>query len=262
MPSPSDETTRLAVVVIARDEEDRLPSTLASVRFADEIVVVVDDATRDLTAEIARAAGATVLVRGFDTFGGQKNAGADAASADWVLSLDADEVVSEALAAEIRTRIAAPGEAAAFRVPIRLEFMGRALRFGRDTVVRPVRLYRRSRARFSEDPVHERVRVDGRVGRLTGFVRHRSYRDLAHYLEKLDRYTTLAADARVRLGKKVPRFVAARVAWELLDRAVLRLGFLDGLPGLTFAALSAANTGLKFAKHAELEKRARDGARA
>ena len=247
----------LTITLIARDEEDRLPAALASVAWADEIVVVVDAATTDRTAAIAEAAGARVLVRTFDGFGTQKNAAAALASHRWILSIDADEIVSTRLALEIRARLATiateKSPPAAFRIPIRLEFLGRELHFGRDTVVRPARLYDRERARFSEDPVHEKVLTEGPTEALDEPILHRSYRDLAHYLEKLDRYTTLAAEAKWAARKGVMPFLPLRVAWEFFDRAILRLGILDGTAGLTFAVLSAANTLLKYLKLRELE---------
>jgi glycosyltransferase involved in cell wall biosynthesis len=255
MPEPAGPP--LTVTLIARDEEDRLPEALAAVAFAEEIVVVVDSATTDRTAEIAEAAGAHVLVRTFDGFGTQKNAAAALATHRWILSIDADEVVSPALALEIRSRLAATvsekSPPAAFRIPIRLEFLGRELHFGRDTVVRPARLYDRTRARFSEDPVHEKVVASGPVEALDESILHRSYRDLAHYLEKLDRYTTLASEAKWAARKGAMPFLPIRVAWEFFDRAILRLGVLDGTAGLTFAALSSANTLLKYLKLRELE---------
>jgi glycosyltransferase involved in cell wall biosynthesis len=255
----------LTVTLIARDEEDRLPSALASVAWADEVVVVVDAATTDRTAEVAEAAGAHVLVRTFDGFGTQKNAAAALASHPWILSIDADEIVSPRLAAEIRDRLALlaseKSPPAAFRIPIRLEFLGRELHFGRDTVVRPARLYDRTRARFSEDPVHEKVLASGPLDALDESILHRSYRDLAHYLEKLDRYTTLAAEAKWAARKGVMPFLPVRVAWEFADRAFLRLGILDGTAGLTFAALSAANTLLKYLKLRELERGIAEGTR-
>jgi glycosyltransferase involved in cell wall biosynthesis len=254
MPGPGGPP--LSVTLIARDEEDRLPSALASVAWADDVVVVVDAATTDRTAEIAAAAGARVHMRPFDGFGTQKNAAAALASHRWILSIDADEIVSPALALEIRARLAATlsenNPPAALRIPIRLEFLGRELHFGRDTVVRPARLYDRTRARFSEDPVHEKVLAAGPVEALDESILHRSYRDLAHYMEKLDRYTTLAAEAKWAAGKGATPFLPVRVAWEVFDRAFLRLGILDGTAGLTFAVLSAANTLLKYVKLREL----------
>lgn len=260
---------RLSVTVIARDEEDRLPEVLSASAFADEQVVVVDAASRDRTEALARASGARVVVRVFDGFGAQKNAAAEAASFPWVLSLDADEVVTPALAREIRERLDAPdvaegrpGAPVAFRFPIRLELLGKQLRFGRDTVVRPVRLYRKERARFNAAAVHERLEVDGEVGELRGAARHRSYRDLTHYLAKLDAYTTLAADAKRREGRRSPGvLLPLRVSWDFLDRALLRLGVLDGVPGLVWAALSASSTLVKYLKLRELEKAALEAGR-
>ena len=247
------------MTIIARDEEDRLPEALASVRFADEVVVLVDAASTDRTEEVARDFGAKVLVRPFDGFGHQKNAAREAARGPWILSLDADEIVSPELALEIQARLgdlAREGgrwpSIAAFRVPILLEFLGRPLRFGRGTVVRPVRLYHRESGRFSDDPIHEKVVALGRVDAFDETILHRSYRDLAHYLEKLNLYTTLAAEAKLRAGRSAPRLLPLRVAWEFLDRSLLRLAILDGAPGLTFAALSAVSTLLKYLKLAEL----------
>ncbi len=254
---PAEGGQRLTATVIARNEEDRLPAALDSLRFADEVVVVVDAASTDRTEAIAREFGARVLVRTFDGFGAQKNAAQEIASGPWILSVDADESVSPELAVEIRARLAemgAPGlppGPVAFRIPIRLEFLGRALRFGRDTVVRPVRLYHRRHARFSLDPIHEKVVVregSGAVDALDEFILHRSYRDLSHYMEKLDLYTTLAAESKLRSGRTGTRLLPLRVLWEFFDRYFLRLGALDGAPGLTFAALSSANTLLKYLK--------------
>jgi len=263
-----DERSRLSVTLIARDEEDRLPDALASVAFADEVVVVVDRASTDRTEEIARNFGARVLVRTFEGFGDQKNAAQEAARGPWILSLDADEIVSPGLALEIRARLlelakeggGTPG-VVAFRIPILLEFLGRPLRFGRDTIVRPIRLYHRDHARFSLDPIHEKVLVRGRLDAFDESILHHSYRDLTHYLEKLDLYTTLAAESKRSAGRSGPRFLPLRVAWEFFDRAFLRLAILDGAPGLTFAVLSATNTLLKYLKLAELSEGAGAGRR-
>jgi hypothetical protein len=244
---------RLAVTIVARDEEDRLPATFASVAFADEVVVVVDAATTDRTAEVARAAGAHVIVRAFDGFGPQKNAAADVTTAPWILSVDADEIVLPELAAEITAVLAAAAadpehSPVAYQVPIHLEFLGRVLRFGRDTVVTPTRLYRQGAARFSDAKVHEKVIARGPVGTLRAWIHHRSYRDLTHYLEKLDLYTTLGAEAKAAQHRHPPRLLLLRVVWEFLDRSVLHLGVLDGKAGLIFAALSSGHTLFKYLK--------------
>ncbi len=248
----------LTVTLIARDEEDRLPEALAAVAFAEEIVVVVDSATTDRTAEIAEAAGAHVLVR------------------DVRRLRDAEERRRRARDAPLdpldrrrRGRLARPR--ARDPLPPRGDGLGEEPRrprsgsrsgssssgasstSGATRSCRPARLYDRTRARFSEDPVHEKVVASGPVEALDESILHRSYRDLAHYLEKLDRYTTLAAEAKWAARKGAMPFLPIRVAWEFFDRAILRLGILDGTAGLTFAALSSANTLLKYLKLRELE---------
>lgn len=262
----AEEATKVTACVIAKNEEDRLPAMLHSVRsFVEEVIVVVDAASTDGTETVAKENGARVLVRAFDGFGPQKNAAVSLATTPWVLSIDADEIVSSELALEIPARLrelaADPprrGAPVAFRVPIRLEFLGKALRFGRDTVVRPVRLFRRDKARFTMEQVHERVVAEGRLDTLDETIRHCSYRDLSHFLEKLDRYTTLAAEAKRAARKRPQPLLPVRVAWDFFERAVLRLGFLDGAAGLTYAALSAGSTLLKYEKLAELERTAMD----
>ncbi len=218
------EESRLSATLIARDGADRLPDALASVAFADECVVVVEAASADRLEEVARRSGARVFVRPFEGFGRQKNAAASLATNRWILSLDADETVSPNLAREIRSRLATAASAtsspAAFRVPVRLAFFGRELLFGRDTVVRPARLYDRTRARFSDDPVGEEILAAGPIDSLEESILHRPHRDLADYLEKLDRHTTLAAEAKWAAGKRDTGFPAARVLWEFFDRAL------------------------------------------
>ncbi len=228
----------------------------------------MDQASTDRTEEIATEFGAKVVVRRFDGFGDQKNAAQESALGPWILSLDADEIVSPGLAIEIRTRLlelakeqdGAP-EVIAFRIPILLEFLGRPLRFGRDTIVRPIRLYHRHHARFSRDPIHEKVLARGRLDAFDESILHHSYRDLTHYLEKLNLYTTLAAESKRSSGRSGPRFLPLRVAWEFIDRAFFRLAILDGAPGLTFAALSASSTLLKYLKLVELSEETGGGGR-
>ncbi len=157
---------RLSVLVVAKNEAHNLADCLASARWADERVVVVDPASRDRTLEIAEREADVVAVRTFDDFASQRNAALALASGDWVLSIDADERVTPGLAAEIRRSIADPANPyRGFRVPIRSVILGRPFAFSGTQHDLPLRLFRRDSGRWI-GLVHETVELDGSVGTL------------------------------------------------------------------------------------------------
>lgn len=239
----------LSAVMIARDEEADLPGCLESLKgLADEIVVVVDADSADRTEELARAAGAKVLRRAFDQYAAQRQASLDAATGEWCLWIDADERVTPALALEIRMALAAPEGAAGFVIPFEVRFLGRALRWGGLGSETHLRLFRRSAARFTGGELHERLELDGPTRRLSGRITHEPYKDLSDYLSKLDRYTTLAARKKLAAGRRASPLHHLILPWEFFRRAVLRLGALDGAPGLIWAGLAAFHSWLKYAK--------------
>jgi glycosyltransferase involved in cell wall biosynthesis len=246
---------RLSVVVITLNEEERLRACLDSVAWADEIVVV-DAESQDKTGQIAREFTDHVLVRPWPGFAAQKNFGVEHASGDWILSLDADEEVSRELR-EDTMRVLAQAEAAdGYAVPRRNLFLGQWIRHGGLYPDWQVRLFRRGRGRFLEREVHESVQVSGRVGRLRGHIVHRSYRGVADFFERANRYSTLAADelvrgsARVRAGE-----LLARPLGRFLAMYLLKLGFLDGRKGLLLAALYAYYVFMRTAKVWEASRR-------
>lgn len=248
----------LSAVIIAKDEERDLPGCLESLRgVADELVVVVDEESADGTEALAKAAGAKTLRRRFDDYARQRQASLDAATGTWCLWIDADERLSPALAKQIRAAIKAPGGADAFRLPFEVCFQGRTLRWGGLGGETHVRLFRRAKTRFAGGALHEGVEVSGGAGTLTEPVLHTPYRDLSDYLTKLDRYTTLAARKRFEAGKRASPLHHLLLPWEFFARAVLKLGFLDGGPGLTWAALAAYHSWLKYAKLAEMQRGSR-----
>lgn len=167
---------RLSVVVVTRDEEERIRTCLESVAWADELIVV-DAESQDKTAAIARELTDHVLVRPWPGFALQKNFGLEQARGAWILSLDADETVSPALRDEIEAVVRRDGPCDGYAVPRRNIFWGRWVRHGGLYPDWQVRLFRRGRGRFSARAVHESVQVDGAVGRLAGHLEHRSYRD-------------------------------------------------------------------------------------
>ncbi|HEY1326864.1 MAG TPA: glycosyltransferase family 2 protein [Casimicrobiaceae bacterium] len=249
----------LSLVVITRDAAAEITACLASATFAAE-ALVVDSGSADHTVEVARAAGARVLVEPWHGFGPQKQFAVDCARHDWVLCLDADERVSPELADAIRALFAnrAP-PAAAYALARRNCFLGRWLAHGEGYPDRVVRLFDRRRARWSDDAVHEHVVADGPVARLRGDLMHRSAESLESYLAKQNRYSSLLAEAMHARGERAS---AARIALSPLARFlrfyVVKLGFLDGVPGFAHIAIGAFASFMKYAKLRALEVAARE----
>jgi glycosyltransferase involved in cell wall biosynthesis len=242
----------LSVVVITLNAAAQLPDCLASVAFADE-VVVVDSGSSDDTTQVAARYGARVIVKEWLGFGRQKQFAVEQAAHDWVLCLDADERVSPELAASLVHTLNAPA-APVYRMARCNRFLGRWLRHGEGYPDWSVRLFDRRRARWSDDPVHEKV-LGAPIGTLDGDLLHESAQDLSGYLEKQNRYTTLAAEELHRRGRSAG---IAELAFSPLARFVkfylLRLGFLDGMPGLVHISIGCMNSFMKYAKLVDLCK--------
>ena len=231
----------LSVVLITRNEAANLPRTLASVRLILAIaqeIVVLDSGSTDTTLKIARDFGARVIEEPWKGFAAQKNSAIDHSTGDWILSLDADEEISTELAREIQTLLASEPPFSAYYIPRLNHFLGRPLRHGGYWPDPKLRLFRRGAARFADRPVHETLHCDAPTGQLKGHLIHHCYPTLDDYIEHMNRYSTLGAQALVASGR-------ARSSWPwLLWNAILnpaatfaynyflRLGFLDGREGL------------------------------
>jgi glycosyltransferase involved in cell wall biosynthesis len=247
----------LSVIVIAKDEEASIARTLESVAFADE-VVVVDSGSTDRTVAIARGLGAKVTINAdWPGFGPQKNRALDLATGDWVLSLDADEWLTAESAEEIRRVVGAnAAEVAAYRMPRRSSFCGRFLRHSGWWPDYVLRLFRRGRARFSDDMVHERVIADGKIGTLSLPIMHETFVDLEDLVDKMNRYSTHGARQLQREGKSSSLVEAiARALWAFFRTYVLRAGFLDGREGFMLAWATAEGTYYRYAKLMRLQRK-------
>jgi glycosyltransferase involved in cell wall biosynthesis len=247
---------RLSVVVVTLDEEERIRECLGSVAWADE-VIVVDAESQDKTATIARELTDHVIVRPWPGFAAQKNFGLAQATGDWVLSLDADETVSPDLRADIVAVLQGGAAAAGYAVPRRNVFWERWVRHGGLYPDWQVRLFRRGRGRFVERAVHESIAIDGPVRRLRGHLEHRSYRDVADFLARADRYTSLAADEWVAAGRPSRPLIdlVVRPVGRFLGMYVARAGFLDGWRGFLLATLYAYYVLMRSAKVWERARR-------
>jgi glycosyltransferase involved in cell wall biosynthesis len=237
----------ISVVIPTLNEVDRLPGCLASVAWADEIIVA-DAGSTDGTCELARDFGALVIDRCGPTIGAQKNAAIVAARHPWILSVDADERVTPELRRSIEAAIAAP-RAGAYWVRLRNLYLGAPLdrgSWGRD---RHVRLYP-STARWSDHQVHEQLVVDGPLGDLTGRLEHQSYRDLAHQLEKGLRYARWGAEDLAARGKR-PRLsqMVLNPFWRFVKMYLMQGLWREGRRGFVFSIVHAW---CAFAKYALL----------
>ncbi len=246
----------LSVVVIAQEAAAQLTDCLASVAFADEIVLV-DSGSRDATRDIAQRLGARVIEKEWLGFGPQKQFAVDQARHDWVLCLDADERVSPELAASLRRALEAPA-APVYRMARRNRFLGRWLRHGEGYPDWCTRLFDRRQARWSDAAVHEKVLFAVTPGTLEGDLLHESAEDLGRYFEKQNRYSALAARQLFEHGRTAgPAELLLSPLVRFAKFYLLRLGFLDGVPGLVHIAIGCAASFMKYAKLIELQRAGR-----
>ena len=247
----------LSVVLIAQNAAHQLDACLSSASFADEIVLV-DSGSTDATRQVAHKHGARVVAKDWLGFGRQKQFAVEQARHDWVLCLDADERVSPELRASIERALAAP-VAPVYRMARCNRFLGRWLRHGEGYPDWSPRLFDRHNARWSDDPVHEKVLYAVTPGTLEGDLLHDSAEDLGRYLDKQNRYTTLAAEQLYERGRNAGAFeLLASPAVRFLKFYVLRLGFLDGIAGLVHIGIGCMNSYLKYAKLIEMRRASKD----
>jgi glycosyltransferase involved in cell wall biosynthesis len=243
----------LSVAIITRNEEANLARTLGSVAWADEIVVV-DSGSNDRTEEIARSFRSRFFLEEWKGFAGQKNSALDKCTSEWILSLDADEALSDELAKEVWELLERDPPFDGYALPRRNLFLGRWMRFGGFYPDRKLRLFRRGAAEFEARPVHETVHFVGQAGKLKGDMVHDAYPTLEAYIAHMDRYSSLGAEQAVREGK------SGLVLWPFVLNVVLnplatflynyvfRLGFLDGREGLLLHLYHSVYVSWKYAK--------------
>jgi len=239
---------KITATIITLNEERNIARAIESLRCCDQIVVL-DSGSVDRTAELAANLGARVVEHTWHGYANQKNCAAEQAEHDWILSLDADEALSEALEGEIWNLKKHGPAYDAYTMPRMAQYMGRWILHGGWYPDRKVRLYNRTKAQWVGEFVHESVKVDGRVGHLESNLLHFTCDSLSEHLRTLDRYTTLAAEELVSRKTKVGLYnLIVDPAWTFVRSYFLQRGFLDGLEGLTIAHMAAIYTFLKYAK--------------
>ena len=243
----------LSVIVITKNEERNIEDCLKSVLWAQEIVVV-DGGSADRTLELARKFTSKVFVKSWEGYGAAKNFALEKCTGSWILWLDADERVTDELGKEIQAITAqevTPSNV--YEIPRKAFFLGKWIKHCGWYPGYVPRLFRKGAGRFSENKVHERFEFGGEAGRLRSDLLHFTDPNLWHYVEKFNRYTTLAADEMMekRTAFRMSQIVV-RPVWVFIKMYVLRLGFLDGIQGFILCVLSSCYVFTKYAKLWEL----------
>lgn len=239
---------KISATIVALNEERNIARAVRSLACADE-VVVVDSGSSDRTRELAAGLGARVVEEPWRGYAAQKNFAAACAAHDWILSLDADEEVGPELNAEIVKLKNEGPRADGYSFPRMARYLGKWIRHSGWYPDRKVRLYRRDRARWVGDYVHESVRVDGTSAELHGDLLHYTCDSLGEHLRTLDRYTTLAAQELHARGRSAGLLqLTVSPAWTFVRSYVLQRGFLDGAEGFTIARMAALYTFRKYSK--------------
>jgi glycosyltransferase involved in cell wall biosynthesis len=239
---------KITATIITQDEERNIARAIESLRCADEILIV-DSGSTDRTVELAEKLGARIIEANWRGYSAQKNWAAEQASNEWILSLDADEALSEGLEAEIWNLKKTGPKYDAYTMPRLARYLGRWILHSGWYPDRKVRLYRRDKANFVGGFVHESVTVTGRVGALENNILHFTCESLSEHMKTLDRYTTLAAQELA--ARKVPVPLTKLIvdpAWTFVKTYLIQRGFLDGFEGLTIAHMAAFYTFLKYSK--------------
>ncbi|HTX51926.1 MAG TPA: glycosyltransferase family 2 protein [Candidatus Baltobacteraceae bacterium] len=244
--------TPLSVAIVALNEERKLPACLASVAWADEIIVC-DSGSNDRTREIAAAAGASTYRDEWRGFAAHKNLAVERCRNAWVLVLDADERVTPELREAIEGVLNDPTALDGYFIPRRNHFLGCWIRGGGWYPDDSLRLFHKTHGRFADRPVHEVVKIEGRVGRLTAPMDHFTYDSVEEFLTRMERYAALAAEELWSNGRRARvTDLTVRPLWTFIRMYGLQRGFVDGWRGLVLAGLYACYT---FAKYAHLWER-------
>lgn len=246
------EIQRIGIAVIAKNEVDRIGRLLKGATFADEIVVI-DSGSTDGTQTLCEKMGAKVLFNEWPGYAAQKQVALEATTADWILNLDADEAISEALAREIQDATAnAQPDVCAFSMPRLSWYLGRWIKHGGWYPDRKVRLVRRGMGKWHGDTLHEHLMIEGKTLHLSNPILHYVYRGISDQLNTMNRFSDIYAAAR---GPSKSWFVMAGIVHmigKFVECYAWKLGFLDGIAGLVIAVNSASYVFLKHAKSWEI----------
>jgi glycosyltransferase involved in cell wall biosynthesis len=238
----------ISVVVITLNEVDRIPALLNSAAFADE-VIVVDSGSTDGTQEVCRAGGARVLTHPWQGFAEQKQYAMQLASFEWILNLDADERISDPLAAELQETIqSAPPEVCGFSMPRLSRYLGTWIRHGGWYPDRKVRLVRKGCGQWKGSGLHEKLEVSGKIQSLSSPILHEVYRNISDQVMTINRFSDVYAEEHSTTGAWFTAAGVFHALGKFTECYLWKMGALDGIAGLVIAMNSAWYVFLKHAK--------------
>ncbi len=244
---------RITAVIIVKNEEHQIMDCLQSLGWVDEIVVV-DTGSTDRTVELAGRFASRVCKIEFKGYGDAKNYGVHMATGEWILSLDADERISPQLREEIEETLKREGDREGYYIPRKPFFLGKPIFHGGWYPAYVLRLFKRGEGFFNSRKVHEDVKLSGRVAYLKNHILHYTDPNLSHYLDKLNSYTSLAADELFSRHQSFRLFrLLCNPPFMFFKMYFFKLGFLDGMHGFLLAIFSTFHVFIKYAKLWERE---------
>ncbi len=247
----------ITVIIPTYNEEKYILQAIQSAQFADEILVI-DSYSTDQTVAIAEANHCKVIQRVFDNFSNQKNYAMQHAQHDWIMLLDADELLVPRLQQEIATTVQQKGtEYVAFTIPRHNFFMTKFLSFGSNRNERLIRCFHRKHCHY-EGLVHEKLIYDGKLGQLSNFMYHYTYTSLSHFIAKKNKYATLQSQQLLKKQKKATPFhIIIKPLFRFFNELILRRGILDGIPGITTTAMNGYGVLSRYIKLRSLQHKSK-----
>ena len=244
----------LSVAIITYNEELRLGRTLEAIKDIADEIIIIDSFSTDKTVEIAESYKAKVYQIPWPGYGKQKNNAIEKCTKEWILLIDADEVITPPLAKEILETIK-KNALNVYKIPQTSVCFGKRIHFGGWSAVSGIKLFKKNSGSFSLEAVHEEFLTDEKVGLLKNRFDHYTYKDYSDYLTKFNRYTSEGAEAALKKNKSSGFFnIVLNPIFKFIRMYIFRLGFLDGLEGLSLAVLSALYTSVKYLKLRELRR--------
>ncbi len=246
----------ISTVIITFNEEKRLEPALKSLAGLASEIVVVDSFSTDKTVKLAKKYTNKVFQRKWTDYSDQKNYANTRASFPWILSLDADERISSELRKEILEIKKEEPECDGFLIPRQVYYLGRWIRHSGWYPDRKLRLFRKEKARWEGEYVHERLVVEGKIQKLSGSIHHFTYRNISEHLDRINKFSELGAQKLYAKGKKCrwPRLVFMPF-FRFVKSYFWRAGFLDGYPGFIVSVLNGYSIFLRYAKLREIWKK-------